>query len=247
MTDSPPPMQVDYEPPQPRPSNALGIASLVCGCLLCIPLLPGLAAVILGIFGIRQSRGGHSTGKGLSIAGLILGCLNIVGWLAYFGLIAAVMFPSLSRARETANRVKCASQMRSLGQAMLLYANENRGVFPPNLEALILTQDITGEIFICPSSTHTPAPGASVLEVAENLSAGPHLSYVYLGDGLTVRTDAEAIVMYELLSNHGGDGINVLYADGHVEFHSAQEAARIVSALESGQNPPPREPLRFGD
>jgi hypothetical protein len=34
------------------------------------------------------------------------------------------------RARETANRVKCASNLRQIGQAILLYSNENRGAYP---------------------------------------------------------------------------------------------------------------------
>jgi type II secretory pathway pseudopilin PulG len=39
----------------------------------------------------------------------------------------------LMRARETANRVKCASNLRMIGQACLLYANENKGNFPRTL------------------------------------------------------------------------------------------------------------------
>src|SRR5439155_1248438 len=36
----------------------------------------------------------------------------------------------INRAQETANRVRCASNLRAIGQAMLLYSNENRGAFP---------------------------------------------------------------------------------------------------------------------
>jgi prepilin-type processing-associated H-X9-DG protein len=36
----------------------------------------------------------------------------------------------LMRARETSSRVKCASNLRQIGQAMLLYANENKGAYP---------------------------------------------------------------------------------------------------------------------
>jgi hypothetical protein len=34
------------------------------------------------------------------------------------------------RSSERANRIKCASNLRQIGQALLLYANENRGAFP---------------------------------------------------------------------------------------------------------------------
>src|SRR5215208_2865256 len=36
----------------------------------------------------------------------------------------------LDRAQETANRVRCASNLRQIGQAILLYSNENKGAYP---------------------------------------------------------------------------------------------------------------------
>ena len=57
--------------------------------------------------------------------------------------MASILLPSLSRARETANRVKCASNERQIGQAILLYSNDNKGKYPPDLGTLIKTQDIT--------------------------------------------------------------------------------------------------------
>jgi type II secretory pathway pseudopilin PulG len=36
----------------------------------------------------------------------------------------------LMRARETSNRVRCASNLRQIGQACLMYANENKGNYP---------------------------------------------------------------------------------------------------------------------
>ena len=58
---------------------------------------------------------------------------GLIELLVVFGilvLIGSFLTPSLCRSRETANRVKCSSQLRCLGQAMLLYANDNQGHFP---------------------------------------------------------------------------------------------------------------------
>src|SRR3954469_18584527 len=36
----------------------------------------------------------------------------------------------INNADEIANRVRCASNLRQIGQAILLYSNENRGAYP---------------------------------------------------------------------------------------------------------------------
>jgi len=120
---------------------------------------------------------------------------TLVELLVVIGIIAlliSILLPSLNRARETANRVKCSSNLRQIGQAILLYANEQHpigayprtyynvtvttctygsnpggGGTPPDPFAtggptanditaayflLMRTQEITSEVFTCPSS-----------------------------------------------------------------------------------------------
>ena len=59
---------------------------------------------------------------------------TLVELLVVIGIIAVlvgILLPTLAKARETANALACASNMRSLGQAMMNYAAENRGCIVP--------------------------------------------------------------------------------------------------------------------
>jgi prepilin-type N-terminal cleavage/methylation domain-containing protein/prepilin-type processing-associated H-X9-DG protein len=58
---------------------------------------------------------------------------TLVELLVVIGIIAlliSILLPSLNRAREQANWLKCMSNMRQCGQAFTMYCNNNKGRFP---------------------------------------------------------------------------------------------------------------------
>jgi prepilin-type processing-associated H-X9-DG protein len=146
--------------------------------------------------------------------------------------------------RPAANRIKCASNLRQIGQATMLYANDHQGRYPDTIGEL-MEEDITTAVFICPGSNDEPAAAAATTQAtAANIHSGGHLSYIYLAKGLTNTGQTNLVLVYEPLSNHQNRGMNVLFGDGHVEWFDLKQATKWLAELNAGHNPPRAEAVK---
>jgi len=117
-------------------TSGKAIGSLICGIINIFPL--SVVAIILGHLSLSEIKksAGRLGGRGLAIAGLILGYLGVV-FIPIILIIAAIAIPNLLRARLAANEASAATSVRNLYQAEVAYSQTHSDIgFTCNLSDL---------------------------------------------------------------------------------------------------------------
>jgi prepilin-type processing-associated H-X9-DG protein len=125
------------------------------------------------------------------------------------------------KARESALRVQSASNLKQIGQGLLLYANDNKGKMPDTLGALISSEDLTLQVFVNQRGNTVVPVEAKKDALAMSVWATAKGDYEFLAGGVQMGAlDPNVIMVFErnLPAAQAGDGRNALFADGHVEF-----------------------------
>ena len=111
----------------------LAIASLVLGILsvTCLSILAGIPALILGIVALNKvgQSAGTLTGKGISIAGIVMGGISFA-LIPIMAIGAALLVPAVSSARDKAQEVQCLYNVRQCTLACLNYAQAHDAALP---------------------------------------------------------------------------------------------------------------------
>ena len=152
-------------------------------------------------------------------------------------LMTSILLPSLGKARETANRAKCASNEHQIGLGLLLYSNENNGRMPDDLGTLVKAEQLSPSVFICPTGNNQLPANVMAMTPDEQVAwVNEHSDYVYLGKGLKANNlDATRVVVYEKDGAHSGQGMNLLYGDGHAEWQRRDVAMQQIQQAQQGK------------
>lgn len=119
------------------------------------------------------------------------------------GVLVAILLPVFSQAKEKGWQAQCQANLKQIWAALVLYAQEHQGRFPPGNDLAPLFPYLgTEEVFHCP---------------LEARFGSAHGSYVYQG-GFGLDSDPR-IPLARCLYNHSG-GYPFLFADGKVKWFS---------------------------
>jgi prepilin-type processing-associated H-X9-DG protein len=168
------------------------------------PMLPNLDAAA------RQMRPGcryaYFDAAGLHVHYQGSGIEESLGTVAGGAMAAGIAMPALVRTRDQARRVSSASNLKNIGLALIMSAQDNGGRFPKSLDDLTQYK-VDSKILTSPRKPKD--------------FGGP--SYVYItGQTTSTPTLPRDILVYEN-PEFCDDGVNVLFGDGHVEFNKPEQ------------------------
>lgn len=146
---------------------------------------------------------------------------GIRGLAAITAMQAGVALPALQNARESAQQVKAASQVRALVMAAVTYAVDHDGNGPESYEALIENGYITWDMLSSPAGPAYDDLGDIVLRLD-------------IDDGQLAEYSADFVIAMDRAAYvNGGMDVSVGFADGHVETLSYWEVDEVLDQDEN--------------
>jgi len=155
--------------------------------------------------------------------------------IAIIAILAAILFPVFSKAREKARQTTCTSNQKQLATATMMYVQENDETLPVVDDSVFSAIDVKGKILNCPNTT---GQGYVFNAVLSDLGLGqlPQPEQVWLtADAKKGATGPIGYTNADIDSRHAGGAI-ASFADGHVIFSKkvAEDIVGTVNYVTSG-------------
>lgn len=202
----------DFSASAPHPKTlSLATTSMILGIIsfMGVPFC-GIAALITGIKAQNKinSSNGLLLGNGQATTGIVFGCWSIIR-ITILAILAAILLPELSKARERAIEISCINNLKQIAIASQLYADDNNGYLPNSMED---TQSYLESIFGSTSVLKCPN--------APNSKDGTY-TFFPLEERKLYKIKKPSETPVAICTRHKQGDI-VLYADGHVQTNPKQ-------------------------
>jgi len=126
--------------------------------------------------------------------------------IVIIAILAALLLPAIAKARSLARRTQCQSHLHQFDLALGAHVYPPTRFYPANL-ADLNTNDISGNIFVCPGDLISTVQ----LEIA--MIGDDNCSYAYLPSKSPATPTGCLIIFDEQLYHHEGLGYNTLESD----------------------------------
>jgi prepilin-type processing-associated H-X9-DG protein len=171
----------------------------------------------------------------------LVGCgVAAIALAAVLGIVAVLVAPELTRLSRGGQRAHCENNLRQIGLACHMYADDYDEKFPPDFKSLVPDYVESPEIFSCPSGP------SSWQDFADGTATAESSSYEYL-KGRDPLMPADFVLAYDRNLDHHKEGFNVLFCDAHVEWwHQSRlkEFNELIKAQEAAAEKIGKDPKK---
>jgi hypothetical protein len=170
-----------------RKASKLAITSMVfgiCSYVLCLSILTGIPAIICGHVALGKIKRPKArlSGRGMAIAGLVMGYISLGFMLPSIHMILRLSVPTINQAVIVTKQSQSVAHAKQISLACVEYANRHDGKYPDSLDELnlpnkkILTSplavDGTEQSYVYISGLTTSSPGDTIFLYDKNVSNG---------------------------------------------------------------------------
>lgn len=141
--------------------------------------------------------------------------------IAIIAILAAILFPVFSKAREKARQTACISNQKQIALGLLIWSQENDEKLPAATD-WIAASGVPGKVLICPTQGKTQAATTSNSSYGYNIECnGIALGSLQDPTSTVLTADGSATVLeiMNVAERHNGGAI-VSWADGHVTYET---------------------------